>query len=327
MVAWSFAAAGAQAKRQLTVCYAGSLRAAFAPLQRAFADRHPDAVVNAVSGGSVALARRLAVGATPCDVYASADHLTIEALLKPAGLADYTVVFAAGRMVLAYLATDPYAQPLPAAGSFNPPADIPEVGPGWYQTLLAPGVRIAGAHPFLDPGGYRLHLILELAQAHYGTPDLYNSLLEHVAVIPAYGTTPSALGREYNFQFVYEHSAAAAARSNPSYRYARLPSQLDLSSGAHDSGYARASVTIPGLGLGPADRVATIAGSRAAWGLTIAKNSRNQELAVDFVALLLGPAGTEALSAHGPSPVTPPTISAEDYGRLPAALRPLVARR
>ena len=41
---------------------------------------------------------------------------------------------------------------------------------GWYETLTAPGVRISGAHPFMDPGGYRAHMIFELAQAHYKVP-------------------------------------------------------------------------------------------------------------------------------------------------------------
>ena len=159
-------------------------------------------------------------------MYASADYLNVDLLLKPAKLADYTIVFASGRMVLAYLATDPKARALPVAGDFNPPASIPAVAANWYQHLLAPGVRIAGAHPFLDPGGYRAHLIFELAQTYYKAPDLYNALLEHYTVMPADSTNPAAapaLGRDYNFQITYEHGAATVAKNNPSYRYARCP--------------------------------------------------------------------------------------------------------
>ena len=51
--------------------------------------------------------------------------------------------------------------------------------------MTAGGVRISGAHPFLDPGGYRAHMIFELAQQHLKVPGLYNALLQHYQVTPA----------------------------------------------------------------------------------------------------------------------------------------------
>jgi ABC-type molybdate transport system substrate-binding protein len=115
-------------------------------------------------------------------VLAPADHLVIDAMLKPARLADFSIVFASGRMVLAYLATDSKAKALPVSGAFAPPSSVPQVGAGWYDVLTAPGVRISGAHPFMDPGGYRAHMIFELAQAHYKVPGLQNALLQHYQV-------------------------------------------------------------------------------------------------------------------------------------------------
>ena len=139
-------------------------------------------------------------------------------------------------------------------------------------------------------------------------------------------TAASTLGRDYNFQITYEHGAAAAAETNPSYRYARLPDRIDLSNPEYNSDYARASVTIPGLGL-PGAKTVTISGSRAAWGLTILKSSPNQELAGAFVSMLLGPVGTAALTASGPMPLIPATVSPDDHPRLPKSLQSLVAAR
>ena len=276
------AVVGVRTSPQLTVCHAGSVGAALAEVEKSFKAQHPDVLIADVSGGSVALARKLATGVQACDVYASADYLDIDRMLKPAGLADYAVVFAEGRMVLAYLATDPKAQGLTASN--------------WYQVLLTPGVRIGGAHPFLDPGGYRAHMILELAQKHYGVANLYNDLLEHYEVIPAVaGPDPAAapaLGRDFNFQFSYEHSAAAVARRNPAYRYLQLPDRIDLSASANAAFYAQASVTLPGLGIAGAAPFVTIPASRAAWGVTIINKGANQENALAFVSLLLGPIGT-----------------------------------
>ena len=157
--------------------------------------------MNDVSGGSVALAGRLAAGLQPCDVYAAADYLDIDLLLKPIGLADYTIIFAKGRMVLAYLATDPKTRGIAAAGDFNPPASIPNAAPDWYRGLLAPGVRISGSHPFLDPAGYRSHMIFQLAQTYYNVPGLSNMLLEHYDDHAAAGRTRKRTNPGQGLQF------------------------------------------------------------------------------------------------------------------------------
>jgi molybdate/tungstate transport system substrate-binding protein len=320
------------ASLELNVCHAGSLQAAFADVEKAFMKQHPDVRLTDVSGGSVSLARRLATGVQACDVYASADYVDIERILEPAGVADYTVVFAKGRMVLAYLATDPKTEGVARPGAFNPPATIPEAIPDWYRKLLAPDVRIGGAHPFLDPGGYRSHMMFELAQKYYGVSNLYSALLEHYEVIPAAtragaATTPT-LGREYSFQFSYEHSAAAAAAGrNSAYRYVRLPDQIDLSTPANNPYYAQAGVTMPGVGLAGASASVTIPATSVAWGVTIIRKSPNQENAVAFVNLLLGPTGTAALNTNGPSPVTPAIVRPADYAHVPKALRPLVTAK
>jgi molybdate/tungstate transport system substrate-binding protein len=317
-----------QSAGQLNVCHAGSVGAAFTEVEKAFTAEHPGVVVNDVSGGSVALAGKLAAGIQACDVFAAADYLDIDLLLKPMGLADYTIVFARSRMVLAYLATDPKTQGIAAAGDLNPPASIPNATPDWYRVLLTPGARISGSHPFLDPSGYRSHMIFQLAQTYYNVPDLNNLLLERYTILPAVGGPEAAngpaLGKDYNFQFIYEHSAAAAAKSNPSYRYVAVPDRIDLSTSSHNSYYAQAGVSIPGIGPPGATTPVTIPAARVAWGLTITRKSPNLENAIRFVNLVVGTAGIAALNAHGPAPITPALVSTADYKRLPKSVQPLV---
>jgi ABC-type molybdate transport system substrate-binding protein len=152
-------------------------------------------------------------------------------------------------MVLAYLATNPKTYGIAAPGDFKPPAAIPHAVPDWYKVLLAPGVRISSSHPFLDPGGYRSHMIFQLTETYYKEPGLSNMLLEHLAINAAAVAAPASpptLGRDFNFQFSYEHSAAAAVRNNPAYRYVAVPDRIDLSNAANNSYYAQASVTMPG---------------------------------------------------------------------------------
>jgi molybdate/tungstate transport system substrate-binding protein len=317
----------AQANGQLTLCHAGSLQSAFAQVEKAFAAEHPDVVVKRVSGGSVALAGRIAAGLQPCDVYAAADYNDIGLLLKPIGLADYTIVFAKGRMVLAYLATDPMTRGIAAAGEFNPPASVPNAAGDWYRVLLNPGVRLAGSHPFLDPAGYRAHMMLQLAQAFYNVPDLSHLLLEHYTILPNPGPAAAgqpALGKDYNFQFIYEHSAAAAVKNDSSYRYVALPDRIDLSTTSNDSYYRQATVTIPGIARGGINPPVSIPATRVAWGLTILTNTPNAANAIAFVKLMLGAAGTAALSDVGPAPISPAVVVSGDYSRLPRALQSLV---
>jgi molybdate/tungstate transport system substrate-binding protein len=316
-----------QPAQELYVCHAGSLQSAFNTVEKAFTARYPHVVVKDVSGGSVALAARMAAGTQACDVFAAADHLDVDLLLKPAALADYTIVFAKGRMVLAYLATDPETRGIAAAGEFNPPARVPTAAPDWYRVLLAPGVRIAGSHPFLDPAGYRSHMMFQLAQAFYGVPNLSSQLLEHYTILPdvgGAGASTRTLGTDFTFQFTYEHSAAAAARSNPAYRYVTLPDQIDLSTAINNGGYARAAVTIPAIGFPGITSPVAIPASRVAWGLTIPAKTQNREHAIVFVSLLLGTPGTTALTSAGPAPITPAHVNRADYTRLPAALQSLV---
>ena len=286
---------------------------------------HPEIAITDTSGGSVDLVRRVASGRLECDVIAPADHRVIDTMLVPAGLADYSIVFAAGRMVLAYSANDPRAAALQVSGSFAPPASVPRVAGAWHEVLTAPGARIAGAHPFLDPGGYRSHMIFELAQSSLKVPGLYNALLQHYQVTPAEPAPGAAavLGRDFSFQFTYEHTAAAAAKRDASYRYAALPESIGLSS-ENEAHYAGSRVSIPGLGTAGSTAWVTIPASRVAWGVTIASRSRHRDAALSFLASLLGPPGRDALAAHGPAPLVPARVARASARRLPEALRGLV---
>lgn len=149
--------------QQLIVYHAGSLTAAFTPVEQTFTCE-TGVEVKDFTGGSVDLLRQVTAGGKPADVVASADYVAMDELLKPAGASSYTVVFAHGRMVLAYLESDLTSKNLPAivdpnGPAFAPPTSIPNVVDNWHEILLRPGVVIGTFHPFLDPSGYGAHLM------------------------------------------------------------------------------------------------------------------------------------------------------------------------
>lgn len=319
----------APAASQLIIYHAGSLTAAFKSIEAAFLAEHPGVSIVDKFGGSVNLARQVTVGGEPADIYASADYEDIDALLKPKW-ASYNIRFGQGAMVLVYKINDP--NPLAKVNAiadqsvrFDPnsnPPSIPNVAPDWTGILSQPGVWIGGGDPGTDPGVYRGVLIMQLAEYYYRQPGLYLALYRNNTYRDG-DKTPAPVA---DYRFVYEHSALAMARTDPSVRLARLPAEIAMSDPSKEAFYSQASLLIAGLGKD--DPHVTIKGSRVAWGITLLNSSRNPALATAFLQFLLTPDKGGALQkATGPDPISPAIVSEEDYSRLPAELRPLVTTK
>jgi molybdate/tungstate transport system substrate-binding protein len=306
---------------QVIIYHAGSLTAGFSQVEKLFTQRTGICVVDAAAG-SVDAARRVTAGREPCDIYASADDKDIDVLLKPAGYADYTITFAQGAMVLAYNVASKNATTIVAPNvAFNPPAQIPPVADDWYSQLAQTGVVIGGSNPFLDPSGYRADLIFQLAEDRYRVPNLYDTLLGHYTLT----RTGDVLGKNFDYQFTYQHSAYAAYLANPSgYRYARLPDEIGMSNPDLNRHYEQTSIVVPGLHTRHAAPLVRIPASRVEWGLTILKDAPNKANAVKFLELLFSAEGVAIQQSTGPEPITPPVVSRSDYRDLPPALRALV---
>ena len=118
----------------------------------------------------------------------------------------------------------------------------------------------------------------------------------------------------------------AQRQANPDYRYVNLPDEINLSDPAKDAYYRQnAVVVLPGLGTSRSARTIAVPGVHVAWGITLLKDAPNQENAVKFLQLLLGPAGKAALNENGPEPISPVVVSPADFRELPESLRFLVS--
>jgi molybdate/tungstate transport system substrate-binding protein len=313
--------------QQLIIYRAGSLTRAFQPLEKAFTCQ-TGIQMKDTAMGSVDAGRQITAGGQACDLYAPADYLDIDLLMKPAGYANFDIVFAHGRTVLAYSPSGLAAKKLPpiaAAGSapFHPPDSIPKAAAKWYEILTMAGVAIGGGNWFLDPGAYRAPMIFQLAQEFYKSPNLYNNLLGHLVIMGQ--SSGAVLGKQFDFQFAYEHNARATAATNPDYQYVDLPDELNLSDPAKDSYYREhAVVVLPGLGTPKSARTVAIPAAPLAWGITLMKDAPNKENAIKFLQMLLGPPGTAALKENGPDPLTPALVSPADLKNVPEPLRRLV---
>ncbi len=308
--------------QQLIIYRAGSLTRAFAPLEKTFTCQ-TGIQVKDTAMGSVDAGRQITAGGQACDLYAPADYLDIDLFMKPAGYANFDIVFAHGRMVLAYSAKGLAAKKLPPIAEPGSPG---RATAKWYEILTMPGVAIGSGNPFLDPGAYRAPMIFQLAEAFYKVPNLYNNLLGHVVILGA-DPTGTALGTRFDFQFTYEHNARATAMTNPDYRYVDLPDEINLSDSAKDAYYRQnAVVVLPGLGTPRSARTIAVPGTHVAWGITLLKDAPNKENAIKFLQLLLSPTGMASLDENGPAPISPALVSPADFRNLPEPLRSLVKR-
>jgi molybdate/tungstate transport system substrate-binding protein len=281
----------AATSQQLIVYHAGSLSAAFTPVEQAFTCQ-TGVQVQDMTGGSVDLLRQITAGGKPADIVASADYVDIDNFLKPGELRPPVRPRPHG----AGLQRQRRRRQEP--GHRRPGRDVQPTrlnshrgrhlvsgrAPAWRD-----GRRLA-PFPLLDPSGYRSHLMFQLTQNHYNVPNLYNNLLEHYLALPAAAPSNAfTLGKQYDFSLTYEHSAMGAAGSNPDYRYAYLPDDIDLSNPAKNDLYKQAVVKMPGLGVPDSDASIDVQGSRVAWGLTVMKSAPNRENAIKFLQLLLAP--------------------------------------
>ena len=103
---------------------------------------------------------------------------------------------------------------------------------------------------------------------------------------------------------ISRHSAAAAAKGNPSYRYVALPDRVDLSTSANRDHYAKAAVTIPAIATPAGKSPATIPAARVAWGLTIPSKSAHREAAVALLRFLSSAEAADVITKAGLKPLT-----------------------
>ncbi|HTP28916.1 MAG TPA: substrate-binding domain-containing protein [Anaeromyxobacteraceae bacterium] len=328
----------------MIIYHAGSLSAALTAVEDSFVCNNPGTQVLDCSGGSVDLARQITAGGLAADIYAPADYLDIERLLKPTGYASYDILIARGKMVLSYtttsLGTTLDGVSIAGTGTFNPPSSgfvenstVPDAAANWYSFLTQPGVLLGGSYLYLDPSGYRAPMIFQLAQSFYQIPALYNDLLEHYL---ATAETPAAsgatgrthtLGTQYDYQITYEHSAEAAYQKSPStYRYVNLPDDINLGNPDKNGFYQHSVIVEPGLGFPGLDSLVALPASRVVWGATILRDAPNRDNAIKFLQLLLGGTGQTAFEASGPAPFIPAVVSRRDYKNLPLQLQTLVTQ-
>jgi molybdate/tungstate transport system substrate-binding protein len=329
----------------LTIFHAGSLAGPFAELKTEFEASHPDVDIVLQSGGSAtiisnAIAQEDA-GESPPDIIASADYKLIPDRMYDGGYADWNIAFARNTMVICYRDNAP--------GS----SDIVSGNRTWYDVLRNEDVSYGHSDPDQDPCGYRTLLVIQLAQKYYFddaasfnlTPDpdaadLYDVLIpgsEHERGRTG-GTSENRTSEEIvsaksvdlitaletgTLDYAFEYRSVAVQHD---LNYIELDEHINLSkTSAELEGveefYATASIEIL-TDPGPPPEYAAKHGAAIVYGITIPVNAENEELAAEFIDLLLSAIGKEIIETENGQPMLDPPIC-DHSENLPESLQDL----
>ncbi len=334
-------------KETLTIYHAGSLAVPFSQLKAEFESTHSNVEVLCESGGSAKRINKAIVvvqaGEAPPDMIASADYKLIPDRLYDGGYADWCIAFARNSMVLCYRDNAPASD------------EILNGTRTWYDVLRNDPVKYGHSKPDDDPCGYRTLMVVQLAQKYYYDeaaefgliPDsnadgLYDALIpgsEHdrgrtggtsesrasgsVEVLRSKSVELIASLQSGNLDYAFEYRSVAVQHG---LNFIELDDVINLCQQGEISGtnityeafYQEASVQIM-KEPGPPPTYKTESGEPIVYGITILKDAKNKDRAVEFVAFLLSEQGQDVMEANG-QPFIEPLLC--DYpGNLPAELK------
>ena len=327
----------------LTIYHAGSLSVPFSELEAEFEQNHPTVDVLRESGGSAKVINksitREQAGENPPEIIASADYKLIPDRLYEPGYADWNIIFARNKMVLCYRDGAPHADEV-ASGDRT-----------WYDVLRNEDVTWGHSNPDDDPCGYRTPMVIQLAQKYYydeaasfglsQDPDangLYDVLMpgsehERGRVSQGKETVRSksvdliALLQSGDLDYAFEYSSVATQHG---IGFIELDDAINLSQTGeigttgitYEDFYQNASIEIIKT-PGPPPTYAAKKGKPIVYGITITTNAPNEELAAEFIALLLSEKGREVLEVKNGQPCIVPAVC--DYPeKLPTLIKEMI---
>jgi len=328
----------------LTIFHAGSLAVPFADLGAEFEGSHTDVDVDRQSGGSAtmisnAIAQEDA-GESPPDIIASADYKLIPERMYEGGYADWNILFARNTMVLCYRDNAPGSD------------EIVSGNRTWYDVLRNEDVKYGHADPDQDPCGYRTLLVVQLAEMYYcdnatdfglepdlDAADLYDVLIpgskhergrtggtnstarpggsEEIVSAKSVDLITALQSGDLDYAFEYRSVAVQHGLN-----YIDLDDYINLSKTSAElpgveEFYATASIEIK-----KGDTYEAQYGAAIVYGITIPLHADNEELAAEFIELLLSDSGKQVMEVENGQPMLDPPMC-DHPENLPESLQAL----
>ena len=293
-----------------------------------FESEHPNVKVNIeYMGSSAAIKQVTSLNKTP-DIVVSADYGLIDNQLIPK-YTSFNLQYARNEMVIAFTNKSKNSTQI---NSTN-----------WYQILSTPGVKFGFSDPNSDPAGYRAVMMVQLAGKYYNNSTIFNNLITKNSAITstANGTgfiinvpqneNPSSnitirpdvaqlmpLLQTDSIDYVLTYKSLAEQQN---LSYITLPDELKLSTTTYKSNYGNISL-VQSSGT---NKSTTLKLTPIIYGITVLNNAPQQQLATEFLQLLLSPTGTQIINNSFQEPITP-AIATNSSTNIPSILQPYVVK-
>jgi len=327
----------------LTIFHAGSLAVPFEDLAAEFEESHPDVEVVRQSGGSATMISNAIVqedaGESPPDIVASADYKLIPDRMYEGGYADWYIAFARNTMVLCYSDNAPGSD------------EIVSGDRTWYDVLRNEEVSYGHSDPDQDPCGYRTLLVVQLAEKYYyddatdfglepdpDAADLYDVLIpgsehERGRVGGTSEARPSGSEEVVSAKSVDLITALDAGDLDYAFEYRSVAVQNELNFIELDDyiNLSKTSAELPGveefyatafIEIKKGDTYEAQYGAAIVYGITIPVHAESEELAAEFIELLLSATGKEIIETENGQPMLDPPLC-DHPENLPESLQPL----
>jgi molybdate/tungstate transport system substrate-binding protein len=303
----------------LKIFHAGSLTVPFEEIEARFEEDFPNVDVQLEPAGSVQCVQKVTELGEIADIVASADYSLIPNMMIP-DYAEWYIVFAKNEMTVAFADTSNYADEITADN--------------WYEILSREDVKWGFSNPNLDPCGYRTPMVIQLAELHYGSDTIFETLVEDNTdiTVSVDGDTfiidsnmedlnPNtdkisirdksvelvSMVQSGGLDYAFEYSSVAKQHDLD---YIDLPSQIDLSEIQYTDTYNRVKVE---------KTSGTSTGKPIVYGITIPSNSEHPDIAADFIMYLISEQGQQTFLDLGQPPISPALIN--DMDKAPESLK------
>jgi molybdate/tungstate transport system substrate-binding protein len=293
-------------KGEVFITYAGSLTRTFESSIGPSFEKDTGYTYVGEGRGSVQLANMIIDKQRDPDVFVSANTAPIMRLIDhDPPLAQWLVKFASAEMVIAYP---------PNSHFFN---DLERARKGeiaWYDVLSENGLKFRRTDPELDPKGYYMIVVANLANIYYNNSMVKDRILgedrNSSQLLPEESLLSTLEQGQIDAAATYKHEAIA--RGLP---YITLPKEINLSDPTFSNFYNQVSYA---LGSGQ-----TIRGDTIDFSLTIPQTSKNIGGSIAFVRFLLSEKGMDILKAYGMNPIK--SVGEGQVEKIPPVIRELLA--